>query len=406
MLLSHESLGPPVVSARALRILHVLRTPVGGLFRHVVDLARGQIARGHEVGILCDSSSGGVRADRVLDELRPALALGVTRVPMRRNPHPLDVTAFAATRRAYRELRPDVLHGHGSKGAAYARLIRPGELGEGTIRAYTPHGGSFHYPPGTLRHVLYMAAERFLERRTDLFLFESEYIAGRFRAYIGETGAVVRVVHNGLAEAEFEPIAIAPEPLDLLHVGELRPGKGLETLIDALALLRRERQVRLTLLVVGSGASEGVLQDRARAAGVWDSLAFVPAQPIREALGRGRVMVMPSHAESLPYVILEAAAAAQPLVATRVGGIPEIFGRHAGDLVPAGDAGALAFAISAKLDEPREVRAAKAEDLRQFVKGRFTMAGMVDGVLEGYAAALRCRRGAPAGDHATSRGSH
>lgn len=372
-----------------LRILHVFRTPVGGLFRHVLDVARGQIERGHEVGLLCDSSTGGERADELIEGLRPRLALGVTRVPMRRNPHPLDLAALGSVRRTVRELRPDVLHGHGSKGGAYARLASG--PGEGAIRVYTPHGGSFHYPPGTLRHVLYMAAERFLERRTDAFVFESEYIAGRFRAYVGETDRTVRVVYNGLAVAEFEPVAPAAEPFDLLHVGELRPGKGLDTLIDALAQLRRENQLRLTLLVVGSGASQGELQDRARAAGVWDSMAFVPPQPIREALGRGRLMVMPSHAESLPYVILEAAAAAQPLLATRVGGIPEIFGPHGDELIPPADPLALAEAIRRTMAEPEAARLAQAEALRQFVKDRFALPRMVEGGLDAYQAALGTR---------------
>jgi glycosyltransferase involved in cell wall biosynthesis len=376
-------------SGRRLRILHVFRTPVGGLFRHVLDVSRGQIERGHEVGILCDSSSGGARADELLGSLRPRLALGVTRVPMRRNPHPLDLAALASVRRSWRTLRPDVLHGHGSKGGAYARLAPAKGVHDRTVRVYTPHGGSFHYPPGTLRHVLYMAAERLLEGRTDVFIFESEYIAGRFRAYVGETDRVVRVVHNGLTDAEFEPIGPAAEPFDLMHVGELRPGKGLETLIDALALLRREHDMRLTLLVVGSGASERELQTRAKAAGVWDSIAFVPAQPIRQAIGRGRVMVMPSHAESLPYVILEAAAAAQPLVATRVGGIPEIFGPEADELIPPADVAALAEGLRRKLAEPADVRLTKAEALREFVRGRFALAKMVDGVLGAYAAAYQ-----------------
>jgi glycosyltransferase involved in cell wall biosynthesis len=307
---------------------------------------------------------------------------------MRRNPHPLDVAALARTRRAFQALRPDVLHGHGSKGGAYARLASPGRPGNGTIRAYTPHGGSFHYPPGTARHALYMAAERLLARRTDAFLFESRYIAGRFDAYVGGTDRIARVVHNGLADAEFEPVEPAAEPFDLMHVGELRPGKGLETLIDAVALLRRERRMRLTLLVVGSGASQEALQERAKAAGVWDSLAFVPPQPIRKVLGRARVLIMPSHAESLPYVVLEAAAAAQPLVATRAGGIPEIFGPQADELIPPGDVPALAEAIRTKLAEPEQVRLTKSESLRQFVRSRFALPRMVDDVLGAYAAAL------------------
>jgi glycosyltransferase involved in cell wall biosynthesis len=291
-------------------------------------------------------------------------------------------------RQTCRALRPDVLHGHGSKGGLFARLAVPAHGKRRIVRAYTPHGGSFHYGPGTLQHVLYMAAERVLMRRTDLFLFESEYIAGRFRAYLGETDRLVRIVYNGLAESEFEPIASPPGAADLLHVGELRAGKGIDTLIDAVALLRHERQMRLTLLMVGSGPSEDELHGKAKAAGVWDSMTFMPPQPIRHVLGRGRVMVMPSHAESLPYVILEAAAAARPLVATNVGGIPEIFGPSADELVAPADVRALADAIAGKLAEPEDARNAKAEALRGFVNGRFTIARMVDGVLDAYDAAL------------------
>jgi glycosyltransferase involved in cell wall biosynthesis len=167
-----------------------------------------------------------------------------------------------------------------------------------------------------------MEIERRLARRTDLLLFESDYIAGRFRASCGEPNTLVRVVPNGVGEAEFEPLERAADPFDLVYVGELRSVKGIDTLLDAVALIRRERGTRLTLLVVGSGPDERLLHDRAKALGIWDSVAFVPPQPIRRALARGRVMAIPSLAESLPYVILEAAAAGQPMVATNVGGIP------------------------------------------------------------------------------------
>ncbi|HYI89140.1 MAG TPA: glycosyltransferase family 4 protein [Beijerinckiaceae bacterium] len=385
--------GEPSMTARShpLRILHVFRAPVGGLFRHVLDVARGQSERGHAVGVLCDESTGGARAEELLAALSPHLALGVTRLPMRRDPHPRDLPALLAARRIARTLRADVLHGHGAKGGLYARLAlsRRGEA----ISAYTPHGGSFNYAPGTTRHALYMSAERFMARRTDVFLFESDYIAGCFRAGVGETERVVRIVYNGLAPAEFEPVRAAAEPFDLMQIGELRPGKGVDTLIDALALLRHERGARLTLLVVGSGPSERELKARAEAAGVADAITFMPQQPIRQVLGRARLMVMPSHAESLPYVILEAAAAAQPLLATRVGGIPEIFGPQGDVLIAPADAALLAAAIRRTLAEPDETTLTKAEALQRFVRGQFSLAAMVDGVLAGYAEA-RARRAA------------
>jgi glycosyltransferase involved in cell wall biosynthesis len=375
---------------RRWRIMHVFRTPVGGLFRHVVDVARAQAERGLDVGLFCDASTGGARAEGVLEELRPKLTLGVTRVPMRRNPGPRDLAALAALGRACRAAKPTVLHGHGSKGGAYARLVTCREE-PSPVRAYTPHGGSFHYTPGTVLHGLFAKAESLLARRTDVFLFESEYVAGRFRESVGSTDRAVRLVHNGVSEAEFEPVSRVSDPFDLVYIGELRRLKGIETLIDAVALLRRGAQLRLTLLIVGSGRSEEELQSRAKAAGIWDSVAFVPPQPIRQALARGKIMVVPSLAESLPYVVLEAAAAAQPLVATNVGGIPEIFGPYRDQLIPPNDVRALADAILRKHRETDEERQAAAQRQRDFVRSRFSLAQMVDGVLAGYAAAFEAR---------------
>src|ERR1700691_1081929 len=124
---------------RKLRIIHVLRAPLGGLFRHVIDLAREQIARGHAVGLVTDSLTGGPRAATVLADLEPSLALGLVRLPMPRNPHLLDVSAAVKIALHTRALKADVVHGHGSKGGAYARLpaFLPGFAAP--IRAYTPH---------------------------------------------------------------------------------------------------------------------------------------------------------------------------------------------------------------------------------------------------------------------------
>ncbi|MDB5511225.1 MAG: glycosyl transferase group 1 [Enterovirga sp.] len=374
-----------------LRILHVFRAPLGGLFRHVVDVARGQSERGHEVGIFCDSTTGGTRGDAALASLAPELALGVTRVPMRRLPHPLDAAAVAKLTWLYGRTRPHVLHGHGSKGGAFARLATHPALDRTTVRAYTPHGGSFNYRPGTLAHRLYMGVETLLARRTDVFLFESGYVKGRFDSFVGETKALSRIVHNGIEEAEFEPLERPPDPFDLVYIGELREAKGVDTLIDALATIRKENDLRLTLLAVGSGPSEAEFKARARASGVWDSIAFVPPQPIRTALSRGRVMVIPSKAESLPYVILEAAAAGQPLVSTNVGGIREIFGPYADELIPAGDPALLAAKILQAVREPEEARQRKAAALRQFVHAGFRIDRMVDGVMAGYADARIAR---------------
>ena len=291
----------------------------------------------------------------------------------------------------YRDTRPDVLHGHGSKGGAYARLATWPVFDGTAIRVYTPHGGSFNYDKGTLGHPIYMAAEKSLERRTDVFLFESQYARDRFDRYVGHTDKVVRVVHNGIADSEFEPIARDADPFDLVYIGELRDAKGIDTLLDALALIRQGGGERLTLLCVGAGPDEGSLKARARDAGVWDSVAFVPPQPIRDALSRARVMVVPSRMESLPYVILEAAAARQPLIATRVGGIPEIFGALSDELIPSSDPPALAERIRTVLSETPEARDGRAAQLSGQVRARFDIGAMVRGGLDAYEAGFAAR---------------
>lgn len=369
------------------RILHVFRAPVGGLFRHVCDLIRIQSAAGHEIGLVCDASTGGERAVQALNELLPHLALGIVRVPMRRNPHLSDIGVVRAVARRAAEIRATILHGHGAKGGAYARIARLPAGVASPIRAYTPHGGSYNYKPGTLRHRLYMGVERLLATRTDVFLFESEYVAGRHGRFVGSRPHTVRIVHNGIDEVEFAPVLHRADAYDLLYIGELREAKGIPVLLDTLVALRAEgRPTRL--LMVGSGPDEDQLVERARKLGLSGAVAFEPPQPIRIALAKGRIMVVPSLAESLPYVVLEAAAAQQPLVSTNVGGIPEIFGTAATDLVRPGDPVALKNAIVRLLDEDTAEGAARTRALSDSVRARFSMRRMGADVLSGYAAAL------------------
>jgi glycosyltransferase involved in cell wall biosynthesis len=370
----------------------MFRAPVGGLFRHVVDIASAQAAGGHEVGLFCDAATGGERASETLDMLDPLFALGVRRVAMSRYPARSDVMALAAARRYVRDVRPHIVHGHGSKGGVYARAPAFFEGPGRPVRVYTPHGGSFNYKPGTLTHRIYMAAERFLERRTDLFLFESSFIAERFAAAVGKTDRMVRIVPNGLDEAEFVPLAPNHDASDLVYVGELRLAKGVDTLIEAVGLIKAGGRA-LSLVVVGSGPDEATLKALASLRDIADKVAFRPPCPIREALAYGRITVIPSRAESLPYVVLEAAAAALPLIATQVGGIPEIFGPFAERLVPPDDPARLAEAIGLMVDMPPARRKAEAEALSRFVAGRFSLARMFDEVMDGYRSALASRIG-------------
>jgi glycosyltransferase involved in cell wall biosynthesis len=374
-------------AAPPLNILHMLRAPLGGLFRHVVDLVRGQAARGHRIGLIVDSTTGGARADAALAELAPHLALGAQRVAISREISPSDVAALRFVSRWIKAAAPDVLHGHGAKGAALARLA---PSAPNAIRVYTPHGGSLVYRPGTMGGRFYRTLEWLLKWRTDLFLFESSYIAGLFRADIGRPPGMVRVVHNGVGDAEFAPIVPRPDATDIVCLGELRPVKAFDVLLEALSILKaRGRSVSAT--IAGEGPQDAELKALAVEFGVADLVRFVGYRPAREAFAMGRMMVIPSRAESLPYVILEAAAAGVPIISTRVGGIPEIFGPHSNHLIPPDDLGGLVEAIADALDAP----AALAE-IAQAVKGRvqaeFSLPAMIDGGLAAYREAIALRK--------------
>ena len=362
-----------------LNILHVFRAPVGGLFRHVLDLAREQIARGHRVGLIADSNTGGSRAEDTLGELAPSLAFGVTRFPMRRHIGPGDALAIARVMRRIAQVRADIVHGHGAKGGAYARMAFNAR---DAVRAYTPHGGSLLLEHSSLSGRAYLTMERVLMPRGNLYLFESAFSGDVFRAKIGNPPGLVRVVPNGVGKADFAPVPPAADATDLVFIGELRVVKGIDTLLHALAALRRDGQP-VTLTLVGDGPEAQALRDLTAQLGLQSAVHFMSAMPMRQALARGKVMVIPSRAESMPYVVLEAAAAAKPLITTNVGGIPEIYGELSDALVTPGDVTALAEAIRSALAD-RAAGAERAQLLRQRVAAGFSVDAMVDGALAGY----------------------
>ena len=179
-------------------------------------------------GVQGDRSTGGTQAEATLSALASKLALGVTRVPMSRHVGVSDVLAVRHVSQRAQAVDAHVIHGHGAKGGAYARLGVPlsSPTDRKTIRAYTPHGGSLHFAWGSPTGLVYLNAERALMRRTELFLFESGYGRDVFKAKIGEPPSLVRVVHNGVTDDEFQPIVVSPGATDLLFVGELRMLKG------------------------------------------------------------------------------------------------------------------------------------------------------------------------------------
>jgi glycosyltransferase involved in cell wall biosynthesis len=359
---------------------------VGGIFRHILDLAAGQAERGHEVGILADSLTGGERAEAALREISPKLKLGAYRLAIRRQPHPTDTIASLHFLRLVRSLKLDVLHGHGAKAGAFVRLKGKSKK---SIRVYTPHGGSLHYPPNTAKGAFYARLERALMNRTDLFLFESQFARDTYQRYIGKPSGLVRCVFNGVGAPEFDPVPLADDATDVVYVGEFRHIKGADLLIEAVARLRADGKP-ITLTLAGDGEETENLKALIKQRGIGDAVRFIGHVKARYGFSKGKVLVVPSRGDSMPYVVIEAAAAGIPMVAANVGGIPEIFGQHTEALFVANSVGAMADAIEsalANLDAARE----RAKTLRERIFMHFSQKAMVDGVLAGYRDAFNNR---------------
>ncbi len=149
----------PMVEGQPLRILHATRAPVGGIFRHILDLANGQADRGHHVGIIADSLTGGERAEQALAEIAPRLKLGVHRVAIHREP----LSYRCAGMGAIPAPGPATETGRPAWPRRQGRRLHPDEdRASETIRVYTPHGGSLHYPLTTLKGRIYARLERAL----------------------------------------------------------------------------------------------------------------------------------------------------------------------------------------------------------------------------------------------------
>jgi glycosyltransferase involved in cell wall biosynthesis len=212
---------------------------------------------------------------------------------------------------------------------------------------------------------------------------------------------LLRVVHNGVDVAAFEPrpqdraaarrrLGWAEDEAGIVTVAVLRPGKGIDVLLAALA----RRDVRARLLVVGDGPLRGELAAAAGGLGLSHRVHFVGHRDdVPLWLAAGDVFAHPSLEDAFPTVLLEAMAAGLAVVASRVGGVPEIVADGVtGLLVRAGDAEDLARALAEVLARPEE-RRAMGEAGRTRARERFSTAAWVARLEAVYDEALVSRAG-------------
>jgi glycosyltransferase involved in cell wall biosynthesis len=347
----------------------------GGVGRHISDLAIGLRRRGYEV-LLC-----GPAVPAGLGQF-PHVSLDLRRAVAPRS----DLAAVARFRRILGEVCPDIVHAHSSKAGAVARLAKLTRPRIPVI--YTPHGYSFAgYFSQPAERLAYRGIERVLAPLASRVVCVCEAEA-RLARSVGPRSRV-RVAYNGIAPAGDGPpdarvAELARRGPVIGALTLLRPGKGIETLIDAVpSVLLRHPNAQVAIL--GDGPDLVALRARAELRGVAHAVHFLG--PSADPLGALRAMdvfVHPSWAEAFPYVILEAMSLARPIVASDVGGIGEaLVDGVSGVLVPARNDSALAEALLTVLDDPIRRAQLGAMALSR-VGEQFTQAAMVDRLVTVY----------------------
>jgi glycosyltransferase involved in cell wall biosynthesis len=294
--------------------------------------------------------------------------------------------AWLRFRKLIGHLKPQVLHGHGAKAGVFINLT---PRGNNNIRVYTPHGGSLHFPPNTLAGAFYSRLERVLMDRIDLFLFESMFARDTFQRVIGKPAGLVQCVFNGVAAREFDPVPVAPEATDVVYVGEFRRIKGADLLVEAVAELRASGKA-ISLTLAGDGEETNAIKAQVERLSLARSVRFIGHVEARRGFAQGRLLVVPSRGDSMPYVVIEAAAAGIPMIAANVGGIPEIFGPHHDALFTPNSPSAIASAIAAAMTNS-DAALERAKALRERIFQLFSQKSMVEGVIAGYREAFAKR---------------
>lgn len=253
-------------------------------------------------------------------------------------------------RRQFRDWEVQLVHAHLPMSGILARLVVSQPV------VYTEHNLVTSYRFST------RLANRLTYGRNRAVTAVSPAVAAGVAGYPGPrvevvaNGVAVRVAPTAAREVRRE-LGIEPDSPLVVHVGNIRPGKGHDILVDATAALLRDRP-DVTVVSVGGEKYSGDLarlHTRVRDAELEGALRFLG--PRRDALAfiaAADVYVNPSEVEGLPVAILEAMALGRPVVATGVGGVPELLtdGEN-GVLVPAGYPKALAEAINELLGSPR-----------------------------------------------------
>jgi len=298
-----------------------------------------------------------------------------------------EIRSFKELLTLVRKLKPDVLHGNSSKAGFFAALAGSFLCVPNTV--FTAHGWAFNEKrPRWQRDIFWL-----FHYTTILFSTHTICVSDAVRNDIRSMPFVQKklvTIHNGISPTpllskEDARNQLTPQSTATRWVGtiaELHPTKQLDVLIEAFAKLPA---TDTQLIIIGEGTERARLESSILKLDIVDRVHLCGhVSQANTYLRAFDVFVLPSRSEALGYVLLEAGIAGTAVVASRVGGIPEIITDSVtGTLVPSGDVSALATSIQNYIDHP-EIRSKHAEALKKTVLTDFSITSMLEKTFNVY----------------------
>ena len=364
-------------------IYGITKSNFGGAQRYVYDLACGAKKAGHEVSVICGGN--GPLIKRLRDKNIRVIAL----------PHlGRDISLVSEFRSFYFifrtlfEEKPDVFHTNSSKmggiGNLAARLAGVKKI------IFTGHAWAFNEPRPLWQKVVI----KFFTWLTILFSHRTICVSAKTKRDVSGWPFIksrLTMVRNGVEKFEMLPREEARRALGIHESGtlvagtlsELHPVKGLDVLLEAWEKFSRKNVGILVML--GDGEIRENLEDYARHLGISNRVIFAGyKENARQYLPAFDLFCLPSRSEALPYALLEAGLAARPVIATKVGGVPEIVENGlSGALLEPGDSETL-FSTLILLSGDPELRNRLGEALKETVEKKFSLEKMLAETLKTY----------------------
>ena len=389
-------------NARPIRVLRVIaRLNVGGPALHVTYLARGLADRGYETTLVAGDVGRGEAsmafvADRAGVDVVRLRGLSRELSPLR------DAVAAWRLARIIRKVRPDVVHTHTAKAGAVGRMAALLAGPRRPVVVHTFHGHVLRGYFGRVGTLVFRAIETVLARVTDRLVAVSPEVRDELVSLGVARPERFSVIRLGI---ELEPrvafdgdvveirrrLGIGEETFVVGWFGRMTAVKRTDDLSTALAALR-ERGVDALLLLVGDGDDRDRLEQRAHELGLARSCLFLGYQEdVAAWYAICDAIVLTSASEGTPVTIIEALAAGRAVVATAVGGVPDVVDEgETGFLVPPGDTDALAERLELLARDPGR-RAEMGRTGRERVLRRYAVERLVDDVDALYRELLETR---------------